>query len=392
VHTLAVSDPLLPDPPVAADPATVFAAADVVLDANVLLSLYRVSASTREAWFEALDRLHDRLVMPHQVAVEFMRNADSVRTSLAASYAELIDEVEKLPTRPGAIFGGGRHVHADRVAGLRATVQPHVEALLADLKVARDQDKALVDADDDVVMSKVRELYGRRVLRQPTSEVLRLRVSDFIDYRLPNKIPPGWKDGAAKPIPRNAAGDYLLWAEVLEHAAAVRRPILMVTDDTKDDWWLKLNGSMSPQPELVEEFARVVGLEYSQVTSKDFLELSQAALGLGSGRQAVDETAEVAQASERVGMSIDEYAKRYSRILKNLPEETRLAFLTRLAADGPAVRHSLGIGSPRIDPSVLKIMLDDEEDGPVKAHMRWDLARRLAEDGDADAANPAGDD
>jgi hypothetical protein len=166
----------------------------------------------------------------------------------------------------------------------------------------------------------------------------------------------------------------------------------MVTDDTKDDWWLKLNGSMSPQPELVEEFARVVGLEYSQVTSKDFLELSQAALGLGSGRQAVDETAEVAQASERVGMSIDEYAKRYSRILKNLPEETRLAFLTRLAADGPAVRHSLGIGSPRIDPSVLKIMLDDEEVGPVKAHLRWDLARRLAEDGDADAANPAGDD
>ncbi|WP_147794200.1 PIN-like domain-containing protein [Cellulomonas sp. Y8] len=347
-----MSDPLLPDPPAAADPSAVFDGADVVLDANVLLSLYRVSATTRDAWFEALDRLHDRLVMPHQVAIEFMRNSDSVRTSLAASYIDLINEIEKLPSRPAAIFGGGRHVHADRIADLRATVQPHVDALLVDLRAARDQDRALVDADNDVVMHKVRALYGRRVLRQPTSDVLRARVRDFMDYRLPNRIPPGWKDGATKSIPRNAAGDYLLWAEVLEHAAAVRRPVLMVTDDAKDDWWLKQAGTMSAQPELVEEFARVVGLEYAQVTSKDFLELAQRQLGLGSDRQAVDETAEAAQASENGGLSIEEWVERFDEMYARLAEDERERLLHDLRIAG----RTRSWGTPRPGPARFRLV------------------------------------
>lgn len=49
----------------------------VVPDTNVLLNLYRYNAQTQTDLFAVLERLGDRLWIPHQVLVEFWRNRES---------------------------------------------------------------------------------------------------------------------------------------------------------------------------------------------------------------------------------------------------------------------------------------------------------------------------
>lgn len=54
----------------------------VVLDANVLLNLYRYATSTREDLFNVLRKLGDRLWVPHQVAHEFWKNRENALEDL----------------------------------------------------------------------------------------------------------------------------------------------------------------------------------------------------------------------------------------------------------------------------------------------------------------------
>src|SRR5215469_3509098 len=46
----------------------------VTPDANVLLNLYRFQAGARDELFGALEKLGERLWIPHQVGLEFQRN------------------------------------------------------------------------------------------------------------------------------------------------------------------------------------------------------------------------------------------------------------------------------------------------------------------------------
>src|SRR5439155_25744789 len=49
----------------------------VVPDANVLLNLYRYNSQTQNDLLAVLERLEDKLWVPHQVLAEFWRNRES---------------------------------------------------------------------------------------------------------------------------------------------------------------------------------------------------------------------------------------------------------------------------------------------------------------------------
>ena len=70
----------------------------VVLDANVLLNLYRYDDGAREDLFRLLQALGDRLFVPHQVATEFWRNRASAsreRLKMAGDTVERLEELGK---------------------------------------------------------------------------------------------------------------------------------------------------------------------------------------------------------------------------------------------------------------------------------------------------------
>ncbi|SPO61537.1 PIN-like domain-containing protein [Pseudomonas inefficax] len=68
----------------------------IAVDANLLLSLYRYSESTRAEFIEVFERLKDRLWIPNQVAKEFLRNRLKVISDQAKTYDEAIQNLENL--------------------------------------------------------------------------------------------------------------------------------------------------------------------------------------------------------------------------------------------------------------------------------------------------------
>lgn len=69
--------------------------ATVVVDANVLLNLYRYNGATRDDLLGVLRRLDDRLWVPHQVAREFWRNRLAVLTSRGSGSEQALNAFAK---------------------------------------------------------------------------------------------------------------------------------------------------------------------------------------------------------------------------------------------------------------------------------------------------------
>ena len=51
--------------------------------------------------------------------------------------------------------------------------------------------------------------------------------------------------------------------KLLERAKAEKKPLLFVTDDAKEDWWLiHEERTIGPRPELLREFAKLLGVKF----------------------------------------------------------------------------------------------------------------------------------
>jgi hypothetical protein len=60
-----------------------------ILDANVLLNLYRYPKSARDELLQVLSQISDRLWVPHQAALEFQRNRPIVLADQMGRFAEV---------------------------------------------------------------------------------------------------------------------------------------------------------------------------------------------------------------------------------------------------------------------------------------------------------------
>ncbi|PXX64172.1 hypothetical protein DFR70_105357 [Nocardia tenerifensis] len=231
----------------------------VVLDTNVLLSLYEYTTPARNQILAALEQISERMWLPYQVGLEFVRGRHRViekRTSrlknatveadrrlseikktLEAASRDIEHLLEKYAYDEQAATDLKRETAdslAEQIPLWRKMLLVHVD------KMKKEQDIVLnrLDADDDPVLRRVAELYGDRIGSPPLPEVTRRRVSEAIDYRFPNRIPPGFAD-FGKDGEINSAGDFLLWEEVIEKAKSLPGPrrVLLISGDVKEDWY-----------------------------------------------------------------------------------------------------------------------------------------------------------
>jgi hypothetical protein len=80
--------------------------------------------------------------------------------------------------------------------------------------------------------------------------------------RVARREPPGYLDAdkAGSGLPEGATGDYLVWRQAVEEAAARGTDLVLVTADQKADWWWRhATDLIGPRSELVAEFAAVAG-------------------------------------------------------------------------------------------------------------------------------------
>ena len=76
----------------------------------------------------------------------------------------------------------------------------------------------------------------------------------------------------------------------MEKAKAVEKPIIVVTDDVKDDWWQEFHGAkVGPRPELVEEMLEYACQRFYLYTLSQFLDYASAFLKRKVDKIAIEE-------------------------------------------------------------------------------------------------------
>ncbi|MEU3546623.1 PIN-like domain-containing protein [Streptomyces longwoodensis] len=259
--------------PTQADYERVFTTGLVVLDANVLLNLYRSNERTRNDTLVVLERLRERLWIPYQVLTEFWRNRDlpSVRGHHRSKAREAVSALDKVSRSINdALDRWMKDVHLNSEEEIRQQINDKRESLAEILEQLKKTIKEQADKDalegvtathTDPVLARLEPLLRGRIGEPLPPEDFRDAVQEA-QRRGTQKVPPGYADFESKPA-EQASGDYILWIQLLKEAALRQGDVLLVTGDVKDDWWVQGDGRIPARPRTeltVEMRTRTPGL------------------------------------------------------------------------------------------------------------------------------------
>lgn len=272
----------------------------VVVDANVLLNLYRYNESTRDDLLVVLRRLGDRLWVPHQVLREFWRNHLGVLVSRGAGTDQALTALSRQQRATTEAIRQWAKTVAVEVRYENHLVAK-VDALYADLeKEIRAHAPAASDAASgtasEPVLQELELLLDGKVRRQPPKEEWQAAVKEG-NERAVRQEPPGYRDAekADSDLPEGAAGDYLVWIQATEEAARRNLDLLLVTGDEKEDWWWRHRTEfLGPRVELVSEFKGRCGRQLYMMRPIDLLKRSSA-LQVTVRKESVDDVERVSR-------------------------------------------------------------------------------------------------
>ncbi|WP_328735710.1 PIN-like domain-containing protein [Streptomyces bobili] len=240
----------------------ILTAGTIVLDANVLLAPYKLGADARKQTFSILESLRDRLWIPYQAAWEFFENRPNVIAGEDKVYQGLLKPLTDAITKIESHFDtlNGHPVVTDEE---RVKIMRHIEDAVSSVhRLSGGRDGRLEDAlQVDLVLQQWEGILAGRLGEQPSDEV-RVEREKIAEQRYLNKIPPGYLDSEKE---FNKYGDALLWMDLMEKVRAAPGPVLMITNDVKEDWYRRQSGrTIGPRVELVREMATVGGQYYQQ--------------------------------------------------------------------------------------------------------------------------------
>ncbi|MEU8275029.1 PIN-like domain-containing protein [Microbispora bryophytorum] len=247
----------------------------VCLDTNVLLDAYRFNPRVRDELLVVLEKLSNRLWVPHQVAFEFHKNRINVISDQAKSYTDALKSLEEfrghfaeniiskighLGRTVALTKAEGEDIVRPILAGINSTIQ-EIGALQQRHGVHLDM------ITNDNVLARLESLLKGKVGDPYTAEDEEKERQEA-QRRIDNKLPPGYAD-ASKSDPH---GDYLLWSQILREAKIRNAPILFVTRDGKSDWFRREKGqTISARVELIREARETAGCELIAMSTQTFL-------------------------------------------------------------------------------------------------------------------------
>jgi hypothetical protein len=263
-----------------------------VLDANVLLNLYRYSDFTCEKLLGVFEALGERLWIPHQVALEYLNNRLTVIGEQGKIYDDAVKKVEALKK---SLESHNQHPFvSEGTLNESAALFGRLISELIDNK--RVHDKRITS---DEIKDKLGILFDGQVGQAFSRERLEQVLKDG-QHRYEQKTPPGFcdikktSDSIIFDERLRPYGDYIVWLQILDKAKADQKPVIFVTGDSKEDWWSSFQGkTLGPQPKLIEEFLSVVGTDFYMYSPDRFLERASEYLNQDDSEEAVKEIRDI---------------------------------------------------------------------------------------------------
>jgi hypothetical protein len=246
----------------------------VVFDTNALFDAYRLNGQARREFLDVLRLLGDRLWIPHQVAEEFLERrlvvlaecggaTEEFNRELASSMSKVVQQLRA--------FGNRRGLASEDITPLVEQIEEAERQLSGGVRDLYVFDIA-ADArpEDDPIFTELEQLLTGKI-GPAFSEQDRAKHEGEGKRRSDKKIPPGWAD--AKKDGDRKFGDYLLWEQTLREAQRRELPVLLVSNDEKEDWVQRdhQRRKLGPQPPLVKEVRDRTGQAFHLVNVRSFL-------------------------------------------------------------------------------------------------------------------------
>lgn len=263
-----------------------------VFDANILLNLYRYSDTTRNEFLRLLTKIKNRSWIPHRSAEEYLNNRLTVIDQQEKSY----DETENLIRTLRRDLENSRQ-HPFVSAGVMEKASGVFDELCDELKNNKSVHTSRISNDE--IKDAIANIFEGRV-GLPYDEERLNKLTTEGEERYKQKIPPGFKDisksGDNDVLSERYRkyGDLIVWMQVIDKAIEIKKGVVFVTDDKKEDWWERFKGkTVGPRPELVKEFKDKSSQTFLMYQADRFLELARENLGEQVSDEIVEEIREV---------------------------------------------------------------------------------------------------
>jgi hypothetical protein len=265
----------------------------VVPDANVLLNLYRFQATARDELFGALGKVTNRLWIPHQVGLEFHRNRLGVMKEQEEYFTKTLRDFHdstKILLDKIRAFKRRLALSDDHVREIEEAITSMDERVGVEiLKAGEFNEVSLYGHASDSVLARVDVLFEDRVGVPMEPKELE-EAKQEAERRVIDKIPPGYMDRRKD----DPTGDYLVWRQLLTKAADKKLPVVLITDDTKDDWYQREHGlTLGARRELREEMTCEAGVPLLIMTTETFLRHARTHLKATVSEETVDQAKEL---------------------------------------------------------------------------------------------------
>ena len=236
--------------------------ATFVFDTNILTNLYRYQSETTKDFLDILNKIQNKIWIPHHVALEYQRNRLGVIEEQHKKFAEtkktINSMVNELQKKLDQLQLRTRHSHIDP-----DPLTKGIEALKDDFFNNLDtleKNSIQVSSKDDI-REKLDNLFEGKVGKALTQGEIDKLEKDG-EARFNSKVPPGYEDQnkngsfSFKGVRyQNKFGDFFIWNQIIEHSNAFDiEHLIFVTDDTKEDWWEIVKGKkVGLRTELIDE-------------------------------------------------------------------------------------------------------------------------------------------
>ncbi|GFE21778.1 hypothetical protein Sliba_22310 [Streptomyces nigrescens] len=340
----------------------------VVIDSSVLLDLYRVTPIARKEMIESLLTVKENIWVPYQVALEFHRNRVEAARDQLAFYDETCKSLETAQNQALQRlneFANRSALDGNEKKRLKEPLEDAFRAAIDRVKSHQGVFDLTISRvlNDDPVLRALAELLDGRV-GQPLPEDDYVKAQAEAAHRRDNRIPPGYKDRAKR---TNPDGDYLWWEQTLIKAADVRKPVLIISNDEKEDWVNKrLDFSLGPREELVEEIRRRADVALRIVNFATFLESVKVGTAVSVSRETLSQANIARRQSEKRSRRI---------IVSRAVVESFEEFAVRaLEGRGQELSESMARQAKAADDPDMKELLDTEvarHQDAIEMYQRW---------------------
>lgn len=274
-----------------------------VFDANVLLDFYSYTEKSINSLSSFLEKVKERLWIPHQVGFEFLNNRANTISKIKLTMIQTKNQLNKIP----------KNLDMDSNV-VESELKKKYEKVLEIIDENINNLTELI-SNEDKFKTQITNLFDEKVGKPYSDKELEI-IEKEGKKRYENMIPPGYEDAGKL---QNKYGDLILWKQTLDYAKENKKSIILITSEKKDDWWLKGGEQrVQPHPSLIKEFREFTNFDFYLYHFNEFLENANKYLDSRIKGEVIKEVKEKAEL-----ISFSEFNKAMTNVGKGLA--TKLA-------------------------------------------------------------------